>query len=167
MSTTHSRQDPGTDSAEHDIEAVWAATRWRISGTPVISARKRPHAGTHRYPGGPVRVLVTGSATWTDTATIRTALAQVWHPHTHLITTTHLHGVHPRGAVALCARCWKAWGGPVRHHPHPRPDPCALGVAVCLAFLHPHEPDHTATRAEQAGITTRRYTHPATPGAHP
>lgn len=112
------------------------------------------------------RILITGSRTWTDHTAIRDALALVWHPDAVLVS-----GACPSGADALCEACWRAWGGPIERHPADwRRYGRAAGfrrnermvsaeAEVCLAFIRDASPgaSHTATRAEAAGIATRRY----------
>ncbi|MEV8635832.1 bifunctional DNA primase/polymerase [Streptosporangium sp. NPDC051023] len=116
------------------------------------------------------RVLATGSRTWTDTATIRTALAEQWGDGTAVLVT----GACPRGADAIAERLWSTWGGAVERHPADWTGPrgkgagfarnaelVALGATVCLAFIRDASPgaSHTARLAEAAGIPVRRYPH--------
>ena len=132
-----------------------------------------PAAKHERERGGRVRrVLVTGSRTWTDTTTIRHALAAVWGDGTAVLVT----GACPTGADALAEACWHAWGGTVERHPAdwhrhgraagPRRNAAmvATGADVCLAFIRDASPGatHTAALADAAGIPTHRLTHPST-----
>lgn len=115
------------------------------------------------------RILITGSRTWNHRPTIRTALAQVWHPDAILVS-----GACPRGADALCEACWSHWGGHLERHsahwrPHGTLDRSAgfrrneamitLGADVCLAFIQDGSAgaSHTATLAKRAGIRTIVY----------
>lgn len=116
------------------------------------------------------RVLVTGARSWTDTATIRDALAAQWGDGTAVLVT----GACPRGADALAEQCWTAWGGQVERHPadwqqHGRAagfvrnaDLVAAGADVCLAFVHGEARGtrHAAGPAARAGIPIRYYPHP-------
>ncbi len=114
------------------------------------------------------RVLVTGSRTWTDTATIRTALARVWGDGTAVLVT----GCCPRGADHIAELAWMRCGGLVERHPadwhrHGRSagyrrnaQMVAAGADICLAFIRGESrgATHTAELAEAAGIPTHRYT---------
>jgi hypothetical protein len=116
----------------------------------------------------PRRVLVTGSRTWTDTTTIRAALARVWGDGTRVLVS----GACPTGADHLAEQCWTHWGGRVERHPadwarHGRAAGyrrnaamVTAGAEVCLAFIRDGSrgASHTARLAQAAGITTHRYT---------
>ncbi|GHH63721.1 hypothetical protein GCM10017673_05130 [Streptosporangium violaceochromogenes] len=117
------------------------------------------------------RVLVTGSRTWTDTATIHAALADQFGDGTAILVT----GACPRGADTIAEHLWTTWGGVVERHPADWGGPLGksagpvrnaemvvLGAAVCLAFIRDASPGatHTARLAETAGIPVHRYTHP-------
>lgn len=126
-----------------------------------------PRAATRT--GGRRRVLVTGSRTWTDTATIRDALAGQWGDGTAVLVT----GACPRGADRFAEQCWTAWGGRVERHPadwdrHGRSAGYRRNAAmvnrgadVCLAFVHGEARGtrHAADLAARAGIPTHRYDH--------
>jgi hypothetical protein len=114
-------------------------------------------------------VLVTGSRTWTDTATIRSALAQVWGDGTAVLVS----GACPTGADRIAEQTWTRWGGHVERHPadwarHGRSAGyrrnaamVTAGADLCLAFIRDGSrgASHTARLAEAAGITTRRFEH--------
>lgn len=109
-----------------------------------------------------MRVLITGSRSWSDRDAIREALAAVWHPASVLVTGG------ATGADTLCADCWTHWGGQVETHPpdwarHGRAagpirnqHMVNLGAHVCLAFIRDGSPGatHCATAAHRAGIPT-------------
>lgn len=114
------------------------------------------------------RVLITGSRTWTDVATIRAALRSEWGDGTVVLVT----GAAPMGADHLAERLWSVWGGQVERHPadwdaygrsagfRRNAEMVALGADVCLAFIAggSRGATHTAELAAAAGIPTRRYT---------
>ncbi|MEU7990546.1 bifunctional DNA primase/polymerase [Streptosporangium canum] len=116
------------------------------------------------------RILLTGSRTWTDTATIRAALAEQWGDGSAVLIT----GACPRGADAIAETIWREQGGHVERHPadweqHGKragllrnTEMVALGAAVCLAFIRESSPGatHAAALAERAGIPVHRYPHP-------
>ncbi|MGX1778518.1 SLOG family protein [Nocardia brasiliensis] len=110
------------------------------------------------------RILITGSRTWTDHATIRAALADAWSTDAVLVS-----GACPRGADALCEACWLAWGGRVERHPADwdhlgrragfvrNAQMVAAGADLCLAFIRNKSAgaSHTARLAQLAAIPTR------------
>lgn len=123
----------------------------------------------------PVRILVTGSRTWTDKATIASAISG----YLRSIGTT-IGGAFPfpivvhggaRGADQLAERVARDWGWTPECHRadwdrHGRSAGyrrnaamVELGASVCLAFIHRHSPGatHTADLAQRAGIPTYRY----------
>ncbi|MGC5013150.1 bifunctional DNA primase/polymerase [Streptosporangium sp. DT93] len=116
------------------------------------------------------RILLTGSRTWTNTPTIRAALAEHWGDGNAVLIT----GACPRGADAIAETIWRQQSGHVERHPanwetHGKragilrnADMVALGADVCLAFIRDASPGatHAAALAERAGIPVRRYTHP-------
>jgi hypothetical protein len=116
----------------------------------------------------PRRVLVTGSRTWIDTATIRKALNTVWGDGSAVLVS----GACPRGADHIAERIWRGWGGCVELHPanwaqygrsagfRRNAEMVAVGATVCLAFIRntSRGASHTADLTEAAGIPTHRYT---------
>jgi len=131
------------------------------------------HGRAWRHQEPPValrRVLVTGSRTWTHTATIRDALASVWGDGTAVLVS----GACPRGADRLAEVCWTRWGGRVERH---RADwarhgrgagfrrntaMVERGADLCLAFIRHNSrgASHTVALAQAAGIPTHRHTEP-------
>jgi len=103
--------------------------------------------------------------TWTDTGTVRDALASVWGD------VVLVSGACPHGADRLAEQCWTRWGGRVERHPadrrahgraagfRPNAEMVAAGTTVCLAFIRAGSrgASHTTALAEAAGIPTRRY----------
>jgi hypothetical protein len=124
----------------------------------------------HQRPATPRRVLVTGSRTWTDTGTIRDALAQQWGNGTAVLVS----GARPRGADRLAEGVLDPVGRP-RGAP-----PGGLGPARARRWVPAQHSDgrarcrrvpgvlrdnsrgasHTAALAEAAGIPTHRHTEP-------
>lgn len=110
-----------------------------------------------------MRVLVTGSRTWTDWRLLMAGLSLVWQPDAVLIC-----GACPRGADDLAARCWRYWGGTVESWPAQwdklrrsagyRRNAAMVAAApdVCVAFIHQHSPgaSYTVARARAVGVPT-------------
>jgi hypothetical protein len=131
---------------------------------PGVQGRAWRH---HQPAAAPRRVLVTGSRSWTDTTTIRHALAAVWGDGAAVLVS----GACPRGADRLAEACWTRWGGRVKRHRadwdrHGRgagyrrnTEMVTAGASVCLAFIRDNSrgATHTAALAETAGIPTRRH----------
>jgi hypothetical protein len=59
------------------------------------------------------RVLVTGSRSWVNIETIRTALRAVWFEGPAVLVS----GACPRGADQIAEQLWRQWGGRVERHP--------------------------------------------------
>jgi hypothetical protein len=130
---------------------------------PAVAVEPAPTRGV----GSPRRVLITGSRTWTDTATLRAALADAWAAGARVLVS----GACPTGADALAEQCWRRWGGQIERHPadwsrHGRAAGFRRNAAMvatrpdlCLAFIHNNSrgASHTAGLAEHTGIPTRRY----------
>ncbi|MBO3744898.1 DUF2493 domain-containing protein [Streptosporangiaceae bacterium NEAU-GS5] len=94
------------------------------------------------------RVLVTGSRTWTDTATIHAAVVAEWGDG----MTTLVSDGCPRGADAIAESIWQSRGGHVERHPADwtrdgqraglirNADMVTRGADLCLAFIHNDSP---------------------------
>ena len=114
------------------------------------------------------RVLVTGSRSWTDAATIASALAGQWGDGRAVL----ISGACPTGADRIAEQVWARWGGHIERHSadwrsfgrsagfRRNAAMVAAGAAVCLAFIQDGSRGacHTAGLAEAAGIPTHRYT---------
>lgn len=123
----------------------------------------------------PLRILITGSRTWTD----RAAIAQTISDYLHSTGTsigeawpfpTIIHGA-AQGADQLADHIARNWGWTPEPHPadwhrHGRSAGyrrnaamVALGADVCLAFIHNDSrgASHAAALAEAAGIPTLRH----------
>ncbi|QIS13643.1 SLOG family protein [Nocardia arthritidis] len=112
-----------------------------------------------------LRVLVTGSRSWTDIGEIREALRPYRSQGATLV-----HG-DARGADRIAAGIWRAWGE--RDEPHPadwerhgraagfsrNQEMVDLGADVCLAFIRDHSAgaSHAAGVATAAGIPVHRH----------
>ncbi len=127
-------------------------------------------------PSAVVRVLVTGSRTWDDWATVYGALEGEHHQAAGKCLLV-VHGDCRSGADALAGQ-WadlaRRQGLNVDQEPHPadweyygkaagfrrNAEMVALGAAVCLAFIRDGSrgATHCADLAEKAGIPTRRFT---------
>lgn len=118
-----------------------------------------------------MRVLVTGSRSWTDeTAVIVTIGEAIGHvPDDQLHTVTVVHGACPSGADAYAGYWARQLGLTVESHPadwsrgkgagfERNEYMVSLGADVCLAFIKDHSPgaSHCAAKAEEAGIKTIR-----------
>lgn len=116
-----------------------------------------------------VRVLVTGSRTWTDAATITAALDELHARHGQALVV--VHGACPRGADTLAQAWARARGVPVEAHPADWSKGRGAGPArnaamvssrpdACLAFIRGDSRGATgcAAMSEHAGIPTTRHT---------
>ena len=129
----------------------------------------------------PVRVLVTGSRSWTDAAPVHAVLLETWHDAVQVNGPGHplliVHGGCPKGADAIAdawAKQQQSDGAWVVVQSHPadwdRYGKCAgflrnqemvdAGADICLAFIKDGSrgASHTAERAKAAGIPVRRLT---------
>jgi hypothetical protein len=117
-----------------------------------------------------VRILITGSRTWTNISRISSVLA--YHRQA-FPGATLVHG-DARGADWIAATVWDSWGLPTEAHPvtaadwQERPGRAghdrnarmvSLGASLCLAFIRNSSPGATACAqlAERAGIPTYRH----------
>ncbi|MGV9278136.1 DciA family protein [Streptomyces griseosporeus] len=126
----------------------------------------------------PIRILVTGSRTWTNTRIVDDALLDAWHDAVQVyglsVTIVVVHGACPRGADSY-ADAWASRQDPqyVSVEPHPadwknygrgagfrrNAEMVQCGAALCLAFIKDGSSGatHTADLAEQHGIPTVRF----------
>jgi hypothetical protein len=123
----------------------------------------------------PVRILITGSRSWTDQRAIAHAISDYLHS-----VGSSIGGAWPlpivvhggaRGADRLADVVARNWGWTPEPHPadwarygrsagyRRNAAMVALGADVCLAFIRGDSAGatHTAALAEAAGIPTRRY----------
>jgi hypothetical protein len=119
-----------------------------------------------------LRVLVTGSRTWTDTLAIYDTFRSWWEYHGRPENPTLVSGACPKGADALAEYVWERNGWPVERHAaqwqeHGRSAGFIRNKAMvdskpdyCFAFIKDGSKgaSHTARLAEQAGIPTLRVT---------
>ncbi len=141
--------------------------------TAATSAPADPDRGAGTGGAG-VRVLVTGSRTWTGYRQIADALEAVREQLPAGAQLTIVHGACPTGADALAdlwARRHADEGVQVERHPadwatHQRAAGpirntamVAAGADLCLAFIQDHSPGatHAAQTAQAAGITTHQH----------
>lgn len=110
-----------------------------------------------------MRVMVTGSRTWTDWRTLTAALALVWEPDAVLVS-----GACPKGADNLAERCWRHWGGTVERMPAEwarcgrsagfcrNRAMARSGVDVCVAFIRAGSrgATHAVECARREGVPT-------------
>jgi YspA, cpYpsA-related SLOG family len=123
-----------------------------------------------------MRILITGSRTWTDYETISNAINDVWLTHGRPYGTIVVHG-NARGADYLAGVAAKRKGFEVETHPvsneewkikglsagHQRnANMVDLGADVCLAFIKNESNGATgcAALAEKAGIPTHIWREP-------
>lgn len=124
-----------------------------------------------------MRILVTGSRTWTDYVTLADALLNAYFATTCTAPVTLVHGGCPRGADEMAHR-WadeireSGWRLDEERHPadwerhgksagfRRNAEMVTAGADLCLAFIRDGSrgASHTADLAEKAGIETRRWT---------
>lgn len=118
-----------------------------------------------------MRILITGSRDWDDTATITEALQDVWESYDCPPAPTLVSGACPTGADHIAETHWQSLGHPIERHPAdwhahgraagPRRNQAMVdaGADVCLAFIRDDSRGATqcANAAERAGIPTIRY----------
>jgi len=126
----------------------------------------------------PIRILITGSRTWTNTRTLDDALLNAWHDATQVYGPSTaiviVHGACPRGADSY-ADAWATRQDRqyVSVEPHPadwknhgrgagfrrNAEMVQCGADLCLAFIKDGSSGatHTADLAEQHGIPTLRF----------
>jgi len=114
-------------------------------GLPEHLPRPQPH-----------RVLITGSRTWTDEATIATALGEHWHDGNAVL----ISGACPRGADAIAERIWRHRSGLVERHPADWTTGRDAGMRrnttmVAGIPLHRYTADQTDPAEVPAGIADR------------
>lgn len=142
------------------------------------AALAAPTIDTIRVRLVPVRILVTGSRTWTDTRTVDDALLNAWHEATQVYgpsaTIVVVHGACPHGADAYADAWvtrqdrryvfvephpadWKRYGRGAGFRRNAEMVHC--GADLCLAFIKNGSSGatHTADLAEQHGIPTFRF----------
>lgn len=119
----------------------------------------------------PRRVLVTGSRSWRDLATIEAELRRAWKDVGHGFPVL-VSGACPHGADSMAEAVWEAQEMPVERHPadwdtHGKragfvrnSEMVNLGADICLAFIRngSRGASMTADMAEKAGIEVRRFT---------
>jgi hypothetical protein len=118
-----------------------------------------------------VRILITGSRTWTDVSCIIEAITDVVRESgVSKEDTVIVHGACPRGADAIADALAKQWGVAVERHPADwsigrragfvrNAEMANLGADVCLAFNHNNSngTKMMADLTQKAGIETRIY----------
>lgn len=107
-----------------------------------------------------MKILVTGSRTWTDEDTVRQMLDAEWAYMTPRLPgdrPTLIHGACPTGADAIAARIASSWGWPIQAFPANWKDlgkragfvrnehMINLNPDVCLAFIEPCISPHCTT----------------------
>lgn len=122
-----------------------------------------------------MRILITGSRTWTDYITIEEAFSHCMKVYTaergRWGNVVVVSGACPTGADAICESIAFRLGCEIERHPadwktHGKSagfkrnaEMVALGADVCLAFIKDGSKGatHTANLAEKSGIMTVRY----------
>jgi hypothetical protein len=116
-----------------------------------------------------MRVLITGSRTWSDHQPIHDALDEILRDHPDMVLVS---GACSWGADAIAERWATLRGATVERHPaewrkHGRgagfkrnSEMVTAGAEVCLAFIADASrgATHCANQAEKAGIPVKRWT---------
>ena len=118
-----------------------------------------------------MRILFTGSRTWTDVETMMAAIyltVDEYKPAKE--DTVFVHGACPRGADKIADGLGKAWEVTIETHPADwsqgrsagfkrNKHMVDLGADVCLAFIKDNSKGatHTVNLAQAAGIPTKIY----------
>jgi hypothetical protein len=116
-----------------------------------------------------MRVLVTGSRDWSNTETVRAAIAEVHYFDNHPDGVTLVSGACPTGADAMAERWAHRFGWEVERHPadwtrfkkaagfRRNAEMVNAGADVCLAFQRDASrgTQHTIDLASAAGIPVR------------
>ena len=118
-----------------------------------------------------MRVLVTGSRTWTDLIVIWDALYEAYLIAPPGDSVIVIHGDCPRGADFIADEVAREFGWSTERHPadwelygksagfRRNIEMVKAGADICLAFIRDNSrgATHCADAAERAGIPIRRY----------
>lgn len=119
-----------------------------------------------------MRMLITGSRTWTDRSLIFRAMSWAGSREQQPTTITVVHGKCRKGADDIADDFARQLGWNIEAHPADwerygkragfvrNAEMVAAGADVCLAFIHNNSKGATmcADQAEKAGILTHRFT---------
>ncbi|MGV9891654.1 DciA family protein [Streptomyces sp. NPDC003395] len=163
------------------VSRAWH-TQLRLTGSNLAAklnaALGAPVISTVHVRLDPIRILVTGSRTWTNTRLVDDALLNAWHDATQVYgpgtAIVVVHGACPRGADSY-ADAWATRQDRqyVSVEPHPadwkehgrgagfrrNAEMVQCGADLCLAFIKNGSSGatHTANLAEEHGIPTLRF----------